>query len=321
MNRRVVFVAGLVFICTMLLISSCANKKQAKEPVTNTRYTTYTGTLNLSADAGLEPIMRQQKEIFDYLYDSVTTTIGYKSEKEALEDFRTRKVKLLLLSRALSANEIENLKVNDTIYVRQQPIAYDAVAIIGASGFDDSKLDVNLLKKYFDPRATAGAGPQLVFDNQSSGTVRYMLDTFGYKDKVSPNMFALKTADEVINYVVANKNAIGFIPFNAISDGDDTRVKKTLEQIKILSLGVKTKEGETRRVSANQSDIAAGDYPLIRAVTAVTHYTYSDNLELLMISFLTKEKGAKIFLKAGLIPYKIPEREINVNEGDLKSSK
>ncbi len=321
MSRRVAFIAGLVFISTMLFISSCAHKKQAKETVTNTRYTTYAGTLNLSADAGLEPIMRQQKEIFDYLYDSVTTTIGYKSEKEALEDFKTRKTKLLLLSRALSTTEIENLKVNDTIYVRQQPIAYDAVAIIGASGFDDSKLDVNMLKKYFDPRAAAGAGPQLVFDNQSSGTVRYMLDTFGYKDKVSPNMFALKTADEVINYVVATKNAIGFIPFNAISDGDDARVKKTLEQIKILSLSVKTKEGETRRVSANQSDIAAGDYPLIRTVTAVTHYTYSDNLELLMISFLTKEKGAKIFLKAGLIPYKIPEREINVNEGDLKSSK
>lgn len=320
MNKGINQLSFCACMGLLLLLCACAPKKQAGETVSTTRYTSYKGELNISADAGLEPIMRQQLEVFEYLYDSVNVTIEYKSEPEVIADFKARKAKLLILSRSLSAQEIEALKINDTIYVRQQPVAYDAVALIAAPGFDDSGLDLNLLKRYFDPAMTAGKGPQLVFDNQSSGTVRYMLDTFGFKDKVSANMFGLKTTEEVITYVTQNKNAIGFIPFNAISDADDAQVKKKLEQIKILSLSIKTKEGKSLRVSANQSDIAAGDYPLIRTVNAVTHYTYSDNLELLMISFLTKEKGAKIFLKAGLIPFRIPEREINVNEGDLKSS-
>jgi hypothetical protein len=36
---------------------------------------------------------------------------------------------------------------------------------------------------------------------------------------------------------------------------------------------------------------------------------------------LTKEKGAKIFLKAGLIPAKMPEREINVNSMPVNDNK
>lgn len=121
------------------------------------------------------------------------------------------------------------------------------------------------------------------------------MNTLGYKEKISPNVFAVQSVSEVIEYVSQNKNAIGFIPFNAVSDTDDGRVKKILENVKILSLRAKSKDGETLRVSANQSDIAAGDYPLIRTVNAVTRYTYEDNLELLLVGFLSREKGAKIF--------------------------
>lgn len=315
--------AGIAVVTGCLLFSlyACKQKAVAPEPPQNTRYTTYTGELNVDVDAGLEFIMRQQVEIFSYLYDSVKTNVAYKSEKEILEDFKTRKAKLIVLPRVLTQQEIESYKVNDTIYIRQLPVAYDAVAIIAGKEYDDSKLDLATLKKYFDPKNQGAATPQLVFENKSSGTVRFVLDTLGYKEKVSANVYALKSGEEVINYVAENKNSIGFVPFNMLSDGDDERVKKILTQIKVLSLRTKTLSGEEIRVSANQSDIAAGDYPLTRTVNTITHYTYQDNLELLMVGFLSKAKGAKIFLKAGLMPVKVPEREINVNEGDLKSSK
>ena len=56
-------------------------------------------------------------------------------------------------------------------------------------------------------------------------------------------------------------------------------------------------------------------------MNAVTRYTYEDNLELLLVGFLSREKGAKIFLKAGLIPVKMPERTIVVNESEVTGSK
>jgi phosphate transport system substrate-binding protein len=148
-----------------------------------------------------------------------------------------------------------------------------------------------------------------------------VLNKLGYQEKVSPNVYALQSVNEVIDYVSQNKNVIGFIPFNTISDSDDMRVKETLKRIKILSLRAKNKEGDIVRVSANQSDIAEGDYPLIRTLNTVTRSTSDDNLELLLVTFLSKAKGAKIFLKAGLIPVTIPEREVIVNESEVSGSK
>ncbi len=308
-------------ICFFLILSSCAQKKATDETKEQGKYRVYKGELNIAVDATLEPIIRQQEEVFDYVYDSVQTNFSYRNEKEMFEDFKSKKATVLLLSRELEKSEINDLKNLDTIYIRQLPVAYDAVALIGNRSFDDKYLDMESLKRYFDPNNSSPSTPKLVFENQYSSTVRFVLNALGYKEKVSPNVFAVQSAAEVIEYVSKNKNTIGFIPFNMVSDGDDDRVKKTLENIKILSLRAKSKEGETIRVSANQSDIAAGDYPLIRTVNTVTRYTYEDNLELLLVGFLSREKGAKIFLKAGLIPVKMPEREIIVNESEVTGSK
>ncbi len=317
MNNRSGFAFYLFpVVCCLLLISSCAHKS-AEEVREQSRYKTYKGELNVDADAGLEPIIKQEEEVFDYFYDSVKTNIFYKNEKEMFEDFKSKKSTVLLLFRELEKSEINDLKNLDTIYVRQLPVAYDAVALIGSNDFDDKDLDMEVLKKYFNPKNSSASSPRLVFENQNSSTVRFVLNALGYKEKVSPNVFAMQSAGEVIDYVSKNKNVIGFIPFNQVSDNDDDRVKKTLERIKILSLRAKSKEGQVIRVSANQSDIAEGVYPLIRTVNTVTRNTYDDNLELLLVSFLSREKGAKIFLKAGLMPVKVPEREINVNEAPV----
>ncbi len=314
--------SSLKYLCCLLLLaSSCTPKKSSEEVKQQSRFRIYKGELKIGADAGLESILKQQKEVFDYFNDSVQTTISYKTEKELFEDFKNKKANLLLLSRELEKSEVNDLQNLDTIYIRQLPVAYDAVALIGGKDFDNKNLDLDLLKKYFDPKNSSASYPKLIFENQNSSTVRFVLDKLGYKEKVSPNVYALQSAKEVVDYVAKNKNVIGFVPFNLVSDTDDDRVKKILEQVKILSLRAKNKEGETVNVSANQSDIADGIYPLIRTVNTVTRNTYDDNLDLLFVSFLSKEKGAKIFLKAALVPVIIPEREIIVNESKVNSSR
>lgn len=319
-NRFIVTIAVLAGV--LLLVAGCKqNNNTGNTAPARTKYTTYSGNLSVVADTGLQYIIRQQQEIFDYMYDSVQTTFTYKNEKEMFADFKAKKATVMILSRKLEQAEINDLKNLDTIYVRELPVAYDAVALIAAKGFDDSKLDMELLKQYFNPANTSATNPKLVFDGRESSTVMFVVNKLGYKEKVSPNVFALQSAQEVISYVASNKNVIGFIPYNLIADTDDDRVKNTLKSIKILSLRAKDSEGKEIRVSANQSDIAVGDYPLIRTVNTVTRYTYEDNLELLLVKFLSREKGAKIFLKAGLMPVKVPERDIIVNESEVTGTK
>ena len=315
LNNTAILFATLIFL---LLIQSCKDKTPTDSQEA-TRDNGYKGTLSVVVDDGLEPVMQQQKQVFEYQNDSVQLNIAYKGEAEMLSDFKTKKATVLVLARELDEKEKENLKSADTIYVREVKIAYDAVAMIGNLQFDDNKLDITTLKKYFDPNNASAEGPRMVFNNQNSSIVKHVLNYLGYKYKVSPNVYALKSTEEVLDYVEKNKNAIGFVPFNFLSETDDERVKQIYKRIKVLSLRVKNEKGQEIQVSANQSDIATGDYPLKRTINAVINFTYSDNLEWLFVNFLFREKGAKIFLRDGLIPAKRTEREINVNTEGLNA--
>ena len=138
-------------MCSFFCVSSCIQKKSKEETIQQGRFKTYKGELNVDADAGLESILKQEKEVFDYFYDSVQTHFNYKNEKEMFEDFKSKKATVLLLSRELEKSEVNDLRNLDTIYIRQLPVAYDAVALIGCKDFDDKNLDIELLKKYFNP--------------------------------------------------------------------------------------------------------------------------------------------------------------------------
>lgn len=271
----------------------------------------YTGNLKVAVDAGLENIIKQEAEVFEYLNDSVTLQISYLPEKDVFEAFIKDSADVMILAREFTRKDKNLLKQRDTVYAREQTIAYDAVAMVGNLKFDDSKLDVATLSKLLE--AGNNAKTELVFESRQSSSVEQVLTLLGYSQKAAANVYALKSVDEVIEYVEKKENVIGFVPYSFLSDTDDDKVKKILKRIKILSLRVKNEKGEEQRTSANQSDIATGVYPLRRTVSAVRRYTYRDNRENLFVNFLYREKGAKIFLKAGLIPAKMPEREINVN--------
>jgi len=313
--KRFVFYSLVLFL---LSIQSCSHKP-ASDSQEGSIITGYKGELKVDVDEGLEPVMRQEEEVFEYLHDSVKLDIAYKGDAEMLSDFKSKKATVIVLARSLDEKEKENLKDADTIYAREIKIAYDAVALVGNPKFDDNKLDVATLKRYFDPQNASAGGPQLVFNNQNSSIVKYVLNYLGYSDKVSPNVYALKSTEEVLDYVEKNENAIGFIPFNYLSEVNDDRVKQIYKRIKVLSLRAKDENGQEIRVSANQSDIATGAYPLKRTINTVINFTYSDNLEWLFVNFLFREKGAKIFLKDGLIPAKMTEREIDVNTKGLNA--
>jgi phosphate transport system substrate-binding protein len=275
------------------------------------------GSLNVTADPGLEPVLRQQQFVFESSFDSIKVNIAYKNEAGMMDDFRHHRAGIMLLARRLTPKEIEVLKA-DTVYPTELPIAYDAVALIGNKEFDDSPLDTNLLKQYFNSTNTDKNAPRMIFDNENESVVKYMLARLGYTDKVSPNVSAVQTPQQVIDYVAADKNAIGFIPYGLVADGNNADAGKILERIKILSLRSQNEKGQAVRVSANQSDIVTGDYPLTRVINAVMPYSYQDNLEWLFVNFLYKDRGARIFLKAGWAPVQIPPREINVNTSGLK---
>lgn len=306
--------SGVVAI--LVATSGCANKTSTQDALQQGKNKTYSGELNIGCDAGLEPVIKQEIEVFSYSNDSVAIKPVYEGEEALMADFKANKISVMILPRQMDAAEKENFKNRDSIYIREIIVAYDAVALVGNKTFNDAQLDEKALQRYMVGNAGANA-PKLVFNSRNADMVKEVLKALGYAG-TAVNVFAVDSTEAVISYVENEPNAIGFVPYAFVSDTDDDRVKKILRRVKILSLRAKDEEGKEVRVSANQSDIAEGTYPLKRTVTAFTRFRYEDNLEWLFVNFMYKERGAKIFLKAGLIPAKMPVREINVNTGPVK---
>src|SRR6185436_7266847 len=109
---------------------------------------------------GLEPVLKQQLEIFEFAHDSVKISVQYKTDKEMLDDLRQRKAQVLVTTRMLEEAEKEALKEKDTVYIREITVAHDAVALIGNRKFDDKALDVEQLKTYFNPNNKGAASPR-----------------------------------------------------------------------------------------------------------------------------------------------------------------
>ena len=307
-----------VALSLLLFISSCS--QQRTHPDTNVGADKiYKGDLVVDVDPGLEHVMKLQQEVFGYQHDSVDLHLQYKNETDMLADFRTGKATMLVMTRPLDSTEIKSLIERDTLYVREILIARDAVALIGNKSFNDSSLDIETLKKYFDPANNAPNSPQMVFEDQHSSIVKLVLGKLGYRGKVSSHVYALKSTEEVIDYVKKSDNAIGFIPFNFLSNLKNEQVRKIYDSIKVLSLRTVYKDGSIITVSANQSDIATRDYPLVRNIYTEMRLSYADNLEWLFANFLFRERGGRIFLMDGLVPANIPPIDVDVNTEGYKA--
>jgi phosphate transport system substrate-binding protein len=274
-------------------------------------------TIKVSIDETLKNVMEQEVEVFNYLQDTAILEVVYLPEAEVMNDLREKRADIVLIAREFSVAEEKALIESKKQYTKNYPIASDAIAIIADKDYGKKGLDVEELKKLLTTNSTDKTA-QLVFDNKESGVIKNIQKFVGGDAKLSSSLYALKSSEEVIEYVQQNKNALGFISYSVIGDTDDLKVKAVLEKVKVLSLKQKNAKGEIVETSATQNDIAYGAYPLTRPVTAITKYKLGDTREWDFISFLTRSKGARIFLKAGLIPYIMPEREVIINTSPIK---
>jgi phosphate transport system substrate-binding protein len=127
------------------------------------------------------------------------------------------------------------------------------------------------------------------------------------------NMFSLGNVDTVVGYIAKNPTAIGFISFAAISDIDEPAAQAILQRVKVLPVAKADSLGKKIVIPMSQSTIASNDYPFQRYVTVVKGNT-PELLGTGFVNFLYRSKASRIMLKAGLVPEKMPERQIKIVE-------
>ena len=298
MKKIVAFVA----IVSLIAITINCNKKTEQETILK-------GNVSVFVDESLRPIIDEQVEIFESRYDGKIQLIS-KSENEIIQGLVKDTTKIAVLTRQLT-NEEQKVFASRKIFPKQTHFATDAIVLIANINTKDTLISIQEVTDFLKG-STSTKIKGLVFDNPNSSSVRYLNNLAGIKESANKNIYSFKTNEEVIKYVSQNSGMIGVVGLNWIEQSN-----ADLEKIAVLSIkNVKSNS----YIYPSQNSLAEKTYPLARDLYIINCQGYS-GLGMGFSSFVAGEVGQRIILKSGLLPFKMPGRNIIVRNKIEKDNK
>ena len=298
MKKIVAFVA----IVSLIAITINCNKKTEQETILK-------GNVSVFVDESLRPIIDEQVEIFESRYDGKIQLIS-KSENEIIQGLVNDTTKIAVLTRQLT-NEEQKVFASRKIFPKQTHFATDAIVLIANINTKDTLISIEEITDFLKG-STSTKIKGLVFDNPNSSSVRYLNNLAGIKESANKNIYSFKTNEEVIKYVSQNSGMIGVVGLNWIEQSN-----ADLEKIAVLS--VKNVKSNSY-IYPSQNSLAEKTYPLARDLYIINCQGYS-GLGMGFSSFVAGEVGQRIILKSGLLPFKMPGRNIIVRNKIEKDNK
>lgn len=293
----------LKITAVLLLISILfyCNKK-----ADNNEETILKGNTKILVDQTFTPIIEDQVQVFESDYKAKISLVS-KSEAEVLQDLFKDSIQIAILSRKLSEQDSMRF-VRKKRFPKQTPFAIDAIALISNKSNNDTLIALQDVVDFMQGKSTTKI-KGLVFDNPNSSTMRYFNELSGLKTNPEKGIFSFKTNEEVVKYVSENSGMIGVVGVNWLTQPTEA-VEKFKQNINILN--VKSLKGKDY-FYPSQNNIAEKTYPLARDLYIINCQPFS-GLGIGFASFIAGERGQRIILKSGLLPVRIPGRNIQVKK-------
>ena len=279
----------------------------------NSDETILKGSTSVLVDETLLPIVEDQVEVFESLYDA-KIKVNSKSEAETVLALSKDTSKIAILSRKLNPEEVKVFE-SKKIKPRTTVFATDAIAFISNQRNKDTLIALQEVVSFLKGMPNSSI-KGLVFDNPNSSTVRYMNVLSGIKELPSKGIFSFKTNEEVIQFVSENEGMIGVVGVNWLME-PSLKMRPIVDKINILSVkGI----GKTDYFAPTQNNLAEKKYPLARDLYIINCQGYS-GLGMGFASFIAGEVGQRITLKSGLLPVNMPGRNIKIRKQIEKENK
>lgn len=295
------------------LAASCSS------PSTKYSDTPTTGEISIGSDETFKPICDAEIQVFESLYAFAAINPEYYPERELFRRLLADSVRLIIASRKLSPSEDEFFKAKK-LFPRQTRIAVDALALVVHPQNKDSIINIRTLKDILTGKikqwGQLGSKSQLgniqiVFDNQYSSTVRYLIDSVTRGEVLSSSVSAVENNTEVVEYVGRNKNALGVIGVSWVSDKADSTSLTFLKKVKVMAVSDQDIATYNNSYQPFQAYISNGSYPLIRYIYVINSEP-RQGLASGFAAFLASDRGQRIILRSGILPATQPIRVINV---------
>ncbi len=324
MTKRHLHRIALAAITAALALTACSDgNKQPKQPT----------MAKVACDESFENILEQEINVYEYIYPKEDVLAYYVPESQAIDSIMAMgSVKSAIITRPLTDKEVSYLRSHKKV-VHQQKIAVDALALIVnpqnpveiLSRKDIAEILTGDVTRWDQVEPCKLGEIDIVFDHQSSSTVKYMRDSVMDGRPFGPHVSAVKSNPDVFKAVASNRDAIGIIGVSWVTSDLSGREKSVEElaqaveksdttsldfasDVKVLKI---RGNEEVTAYKPYQAYIFDGSYPLYRSVymvsTApggtVTHRFYS---------FVTGFQGQKIIQMTGILPATVRPRMVQV---------
>ena len=307
----------LIGIVLLAALSAC--RSRSKDGPTDT-YSS--GVIAIAADESFEPIVQEEIDVFESLYPLAGIVPRYTTEVEAINLLLKDSVRLAIATRTLTEEEMNSFH-SRKFYPREIKLATDGLALIVNRENPDSLLSVRDFRRILTgevkdwKQVNPGSrlkGIRVVFDNKNSSTVRFAMDSIcNGKPLAEGNVSALRTNQQVINYVARNPDAIGVIGVNWLGNRSDTTNLSFKEEVRVMAVSAEDVATPGNSYKPYQAYLYYGNYPLARPIYAILNDP-RNGLPWGFTSFMTSDKGQRIILKSGLVPATQPIRVVHVND-------
>ncbi|MBC7426750.1 MAG: substrate-binding domain-containing protein, partial [Bacteroidia bacterium] len=267
-------------------------------------------SIEILVDMPLKSIINEQVKVYSATDTFPLIVLNEANEADILQTILTKKGTYAIISRMLTKAELQRANALNEVDVKQIILAYDGIAMIANQDFIYDSLTKEQLRTLFLSNTTKT--PKMVFENNRSGSVNYLFEFAGLKPSETKNVFAEKSYDSLTAFLRLDKNSIGFIPYAYISEINSNTTLNSLEGLKILGITTKDSTGKVNTFQPSQENIATGDYPLVRTINLIKGNS-KDESGMLFVNFLQRERAQRLFLKSGLVPFKMPGRQILIS--------
>ncbi len=270
--------------------------------------TPVSGKIEILVEESIFPVVEDVRDVFESEYRRAKIDLIKKSEQEILMAIFKDSARLAVLPRALDENEKELIK--GRLFPKVTHFATDAIVFVASKSYSDSIVDYDsLLKNLKQEKPNEEDQAIFVFDNVNSSVSKQFRKMSGVESFPKNYAYFLPSTEEVIDYVSKNPKAIGIVGLNWLVQPDE-KISEKLKTIKVL--GVKNPE-DGKYYKATQNNIAEKTYPLTRDLY-IWDFQGKTGLGVGFSSYIAGYKGQRIILKSGLVPFKVPPREILVKK-------
>jgi phosphate transport system substrate-binding protein len=313
MNCNIIFKHVRIISLFILMLLVACNRSGKKATVIAGDDDLSSGTIHISADESFRPVIDSQIKVFESQFPKARIIAHYKPEAECIKDLLTDSIRMVIITRGLSEEEVNYYK--DTLEFPPifGQIASDAIAAVVHPQSKDSLFSVADIRGMLN--GTSGYKYEMVMDGLSAtSTVRYMIDSVLKGGDFKGNVVAAKTSEEVLEYVSTHPQSMGFVGVSWIGNKEDSTQLSFQQKVRIAALQCANCDKEVY-VKPYQANIALKRYPMVRGLFYVLKENYA-GLGKGFVNFLVHEKGQLIFRRAYLVPDRmaLQVRRVNASE-------